>query len=259
MAPSPKPPLFVAHQRSFIAYVRDPATASPPADVPSARMRVYRELLYKNVDGSLSACFPVLKSILGQARWDELVQRFFAEHRCHTPIYRELPGELLRWVTAAGDALDLPPFARELAHYEWIELALAIDPARIEDAAADPHGDLLAGIPVVSPLARVLDYAFPVHWLSPAHAPTIAPATRTHLAVYRDRRDDVRFMELNPLTALLLQRLGEQTLSGAQVLDDIARADPLLDAAAVQAGGAAMLNDLRARDVILGTLLPHKL
>ena len=252
------PLAFTAHQYAFTAYVRDPAAAPPPADVPAARMRVYRELLYKNVEGSLSACYPVLRSILGDAAWEALVQCFFAQHRCHTPIYRELPGELLRWLTAAGDTLDLPPFARELAHYEWIELALTIDPARIEDVAADPHGDLLAGIPVVSPLAHVLDYAFPVHRLSPDQAPTDAPAARTHLAVYRDRRDDVRFMELNPLTALLLQQLRDQTRPGVQVLDAIAHANPKLDAATVQAGGAAILADLRERDVILGTLLPHK-
>lgn len=252
MTPSPKPPLFVAHQRSFTAYVRDPATAPAPVDVPAARLRVYRELLYKNVEGSLSACFPVLRSILGDAAWEALVQRFFAQHRCHTPIYRALPGELLRWFDAGG-APELPAFAHELAHYEWIELALTIDPARIEDVAADPRGDLLAGVPVVSPLARVLDYAFPVHRLSPDDAPPDAPATRTHLVVYRDRRDDVRFMEINPLTALLLQRIREQTLPGAQVLDEIARANPRLNAAAVQTGGAAILADLRERDVILGT------
>lgn len=255
MTPSPKSPVFTAQQYAFTAHLRDPAAAPPPVDVPAARMRVYRELLYKNVEGSLSGCYPVLRAILGDAVWEALVQRFFAQHRCHTPIYRALPGELLRWF-AAGGASGLPPFAHELAHYEWIELALTIDPARIEDIAADPHGDLLAGIPVVSPLAHVLDCAFPVHRLSTDHAPTVAPATRTHLAVYRDRRDDVRFMELNPLTALLLRQLRDQTRPGVQVLDEIARANPQLDAAAVQAGGAAILADLRERDVILGTLLP---
>lgn len=254
MTPSPKPPVFTAHQRRFTAYVRDPERAPPLADVAPARMQVYRELLYKNVEGSLSACFPVLKSILGEAGWDAMVQRLFAEHRCHTPIYRELPGELLRWIEAAGDTLDLPPFARELAHYEWIELALTIDPARIEDIAADPHGDLLAGVPVVSPLAQVLAYAFPVHKLSPDYAPTTAPATPTHLAVYRDRNDVVRFMELNPLTALLLRELRDRDGTGAEVLLRIAH-DHKLDADAVRAGGIAILNDLRARDVILGTYL----
>ena len=252
MTPSPKPPAFTAHQRRFTAYVRDPERAPPPADVVPARMQVYRELLYKNIDGSLSACFPVLKSILGEAAWDAMVQRFFAEHRCHTPIYRELPGELLSWFEAAGATLDLPPFARELAHYEWIELALTIDPARIEDVAVDPHGDLLAGVPVVSPLARVLGYAYPVHKLSPDYTPTVAPASRTHLAVYRDRNEVVRFMELNPLTALLLQQLRDQNSTGDAVLMRIARANKL-DVHAARAGAAAILNDLRARDVILGT------
>lgn len=253
MTPSPKLPAFSAHQRIFTAHVRDPLAAPAPADVPPARMRVYRELLYKNVDGSLSACFPVLKSILGATAWDELVRQFFAQHRCRTPIYRELPGELLSWFDDAGDSLKLPPFARELAHYEWIELALTIDPARIEDVAADPNGDLLAGIPVVSPLARILDYAFPVHRLAADYAPMAAPAARTHLVVYRDRRDVMRFMELNPLTALLLQQLRAHAGTGGEALTRIACAHPHLDASAVRAGGAAIFKDLLSRDVLLGT------
>lgn len=253
MTPSPKPPAFTAHQRVFTAHVRDSQTASPPGDVPPARMRVYRELLYKNVDGSLSACFPVLKSILGQVAWDEMVRRFFAQHRCLTPIYRELPRELLRWFEAAGNTLELPPFARDLAHYEWVELALTIDPARIEDVPADPNGDLLAGIPVVSPLAWVLAYTFPVHRLAANYAPTIAPSAPTHLVVYRDRSDAVRFMELNPLTALLLRQLRDRAGTGGEALARIARGDPQLDADAVRAGGAAILKDLLSRDVLLGT------
>ena len=159
---------------------------------------------------------------------------------------------MLSWFETVSDTLKVPPFARELAHSEWIELALTIDPARIEDVAADPHGDLLAGIPVVSPLARVLAYAFPVHKLSPDYAPPAAPATPTHLAVYRDRTDAVRFMELNPLTALLLQQLRDRDGTGEQVLNRIAH-DNKLNADVVRAGGIAILNDLRARDVILGT------
>ena len=253
MAPSPKSSVFIAQQYAFTAHLRDPAAAPAPADVPSVRMRVYRELLYKNVEGSLSACYPVLRSILGVKAWDDMVGQFFAQHRCRTPIYRELPGELLSWFDDAGDSLKLPPFARELAHYEWIELALTIDPACIEDVAADPNGDLLAGVPVVSPLARILDYAFPVHRLAADYAPTVAPAERTHLVVYRDRRDAVRFMELNPLTALLLQRLRDHAGTGGEALARIARAHPQLDAAAVHVGGAAILKDLLSRDVLLGT------
>lgn len=253
MAPSPNPPRFIAQQRAFTAYLRDPAAAPPPADVAARRMQVYRELLYNNVDNSLSACFPVLKAILGEARWDETVARFFAQHRCRTPIYRRLPAEFLDWLALAADARALPPFARELAHYEWIELALTIDPARVDAIAVDPRGDLLAGVPVLNPVVRALEYAFPVHRLCADYAPNEPPPTRTHLLVYRNRRDDVRFTEINALTAQLLDRLRDATVTGDVALDAIAAANPSLDRAVVRAGGAAILNDMRARDVVLGT------
>jgi len=92
-----KEPNFIARQYAFTAFVRDPMNAPAPADVPRARLQVYRELFHKNIDNSLSACFPVLKAILGD-EWDPLVQDFFARHRAHTPIYRKLPREFLAYL-----------------------------------------------------------------------------------------------------------------------------------------------------------------
>jgi len=245
-----KEPNFIARQYAFTAFVRDPMNAPAPADVPRARLQVYRELFHKNIDNSLSACFPVLKAILGD-EWDPLVQDFFARHRAHTPIYRKLPREFLAYLDAR-DVSGYPTFLRELAHYEWIELDLTLDAADFADVAADPRADLLTGIPVVSPLARILEYTFPVHRLAPDFAPTAAPDARTHLIVYRDRADHVGFFEINALTAVLLGILREEPCTGAEALAHIA-AHAQLDAETVRAFGAELLADLRQRDVIVGS------
>jgi hypothetical protein len=55
-----------------------------------------------------------------------------------------------------------PPFLLELAHYEWAELALSLEEAEIADVPHDPAGDPLEEVVVVSPLAWVLGYRFPV-------------------------------------------------------------------------------------------------
>ncbi len=254
-APVLERPDFVARQYAFTAYLRDPCAAPPPADVPPARLQVYRELVYKNIDGCLSACFPVVKSILGQERWDTLVQDFLARHRCITPIYRELPGELLRYLDAHHAPMgNEPAFLRELAHYEWVELMLILDPADADEVDADRDGNLLTGVPVLSPLARVLTYAFPVHRLSPDYAPTTAPGTQTHLVVYRDRQDHIGFLEINPLTAALLGLFGQDPdLTGTQALAKMVATCPHPDPQAVFNGGAQTLHMLRCKDVILGT------
>jgi hypothetical protein len=51
---------------------------------------------------------------------------------------------------------DSAPWLHELAHYEWVELALQI--ADDDLPPHDPDGDLLAGKPVPSPLAWALAY-----------------------------------------------------------------------------------------------------
>src|SRR5690606_31251308 len=105
----------------------------------------------------------------------------------------------------AGDL----PFLLELAHYEWVELAVSIQADPAPDDAVDPAGDLLAERPVVPPLAWSLAYDFPVHRIGPEFQPQTPGDTPTFLIVYRTAHDEIKFMELNPVTARLMALLEE--------------------------------------------------
>lgn len=250
-------PAFLRTQYAFTAHVRTPDAAPAPADVAPARMAVYRELLRANFVGSLEACFPVLRQVLPAARWQTLVEDFFARHRCRTPIYRRVPDEFLAYLQDEyAPAPDDPPFLAELAHYEWVELALSIDTQEIDDTGVDPNGDLWTGVPRLNPLAWLLEYRFPVHRIGPDAQPQ-ATATPTFIVVYRDRRDDVGFMELNAVSARLLALLhADSNQSGAQAVGIVARELGLADAESLRAAGTTLLETLRAREVILGTAKP---
>jgi hypothetical protein len=65
-------PAFQAFQRAFARHLRDPHHTPRPAGVPARRMAVYSELLFNNVCGFLDRCFPVLRSVVGEARWRRL-------------------------------------------------------------------------------------------------------------------------------------------------------------------------------------------
>src|SRR5690606_27816955 len=91
---------------------------------------------------------------------------------------------------------DDPPFLIELAHYEWVELALDINTIDL-DAIEAVSGDLLAQRPLLSPLAWPLSYRFPVQRLGPACQPQQPGEQPTWLLVWRNRADAVRFTELN--------------------------------------------------------------
>ncbi len=96
-----------AYQRAFAAHLRDPAANPPPAGVDAARAGVYVELLFNNMDDFLSNCFPVIRSILDDDVWNMLVRRFYAEHACTTPYFREIPAEFVQWLTSTSLS-DLP-------------------------------------------------------------------------------------------------------------------------------------------------------
>jgi hypothetical protein len=249
----PELPAFQAFQFEFARHIRDPKAHPRPSGVPARRMKIYNELLFNNLEGFLLACFPVLRQILGTRKWTALVREFFAEHRCHTPFFRQIPDEFIQYLlTGRGERPVDPPFLRELAHYEWIELVLSVSDEQAP-AGVDPRGDLLAGRPVLNPVLALLEYAFPVHRIGPRCKPRTAPPHATQLLVFRDAHDEVQFIELNPVTARLVALLGAGGLTGRDALTQIARKlrHPAPDT--LLAHGLEILRDLRARGAILGT------
>lgn len=248
-------------QRALGDYIRDPAQSSPPEGIEERRLKIYRELFFNNIESLLAGNFPVIKRIMSgmpdSTRWSTLVRDFYREHPSRTPLFTEIGREFVRYLetrtsdeSGRGDPLWLP----ELAHYEWIELALQISQARGDDIACDADGDLLDGRPLLSPLAWPLHYTWPVHRIGPDHLPDIAPAEPSCLLLQRDADGMVRFQQLSALTFRLLQRLQQQPeLDGRSQLQTLA-----LEAAseaddAFIAQGLTMLQQLRASAVILGT------
>jgi hypothetical protein len=245
---------FQEVQYAFAAHLRDPQRRAAPRGIEPRRMKIYRELFYNNVEGFLANAFPVLRRITSDTRWHALARDFFARHESHQPLFHRIAEEFLRYLEHTRRVKDDPPFLRELAHYEWVELALSVSP--VAEPRANPRGDLLAKIPVVSPLAWPLSYAYPVHRIGPDYLPDEPPAQPTHLVVWRDRDDEVRFMEANAVTARLLQLLAPGRLTGRKALERIARELKHPQPEAVVAEGAAILKGLRERGIILGTKLP---
>jgi hypothetical protein len=176
-------------------------------------------------------------------------------HRCHTPLFLEIPREFLDYLGDEREAAgDDPPFLYELAHYEWVELALAIDEQELAAVPAERAGDLLTGVPVLSPLAWPLAYRFPVHRLSPDFQPVEAPDEPSFYVARRGRDDHVGFVHVNAVTLRLVQRLQQEPgLTGAAQLEALADEVPQLDRAAVRVGGAAALREFLEADIVLGT------
>lgn len=244
-------PAFQQFQRDFALHLRDPRAATRPQGVPARRAQAYRELLFNNVCGVVDACFPVSRELLGERRWGRLQRTFFAAWRSQSPLFCELPREFLRWLNTGELPVSLPPWLPELARHEWTELAVDImqtDP--LPSYIAD--GDLLKGRPLLTPAHMLLAYQWPVHRIGPSYRPR-KPAP-VQLVVFRDGEAQVRFAEINPVTARLLALLADRRCSGREACLRVAEELQHPHPPTVLAGGAAMLNELRSWGVIHGVI-----
>lgn len=209
-------PSFQKIQQAFAAHIRDPQdtpynSEQLPRALPieSRRMALYESLFFNNVDEFFSSQFPVLKDVLGEQRWLEIMREYMIKHRAKTPLFHELGQEFLVFLQTSYDPkVSDPKFIFELAHYEWVEVALA---TAMEVGFQNPVASKLDTHQYyeVSPIAWPLLYEWPVNDISSEFVPEEVPETPTTLLVYRDANDQVNFLALTPLLYQLIVLIDE--------------------------------------------------
>lgn len=243
--------LLREQQFAFARHLRDPSANPPPSGIEDRRLAIYRELFYNNIESLLAGNFPVIRKTLDDATWHALVHAFHAGHRCTTPLFTEIGREFIDFLELREANVD-PPWLVELAHYEWVELAL-----QIADDVLPPHdpaGDLLEGVPIVSPFAWPLAYRWPVSRIGPAFQPGTVPPQPTLLLVRRDAEGIVRFSEISALVYRLLVLSGEMPeCSGRDILLALSKEADANNPQQFVTDGLTMLQRLRDEGSILGT------
>ena len=208
---------FKQVQQSFIDYIRDPEKPLP-AGVPRERMQVYRELFFNNVMGFVSNAFPVLKSVYSEKDWQALVQAFFSQHDCQSPIFIDIAGEFLHFLQQEYQPKDNdPPFMLELAHYEWLELVVAVAQQKSDEQPI--LAEQISHIPLcLAATARVAQYHFPVQHIRQDYRPEKVLDTPVFFCLYQEKDGEVCFLQLTPLSAQVLAYIVER---GKVMFNDI--------------------------------------
>jgi uncharacterized protein len=237
---------FQRYQIEFTAHIRNPKANKKPAQVDDARMAVYRDIVFNNILNSVSTCFPVCVQVLSERDWEKLVRQFFAKHQAATPIFREIPQQFLQFLNTVK---DLPIYFEQLAHYEWVELAVASQQTEAIKLSKIP--DYLNEKPILAPAHKLLEYDYAVHKISKRNQPKTT--AKTHLLVFRNAEHQVKFIELNPMTFQLLSLIQNNALTGKQALMRLAECmhHPSVDA--IVAFGAEILTDLANQQAIIGS------
>ncbi len=249
-------PDFQEKQYAFAAHIRDPDNVPAPEGIENRRMAIYRKLFFNNLINLLATMFPVLRKIHSEEQWRGLIRKFMQHHTAETPYFLQLPEELLSFLQNKYEPTpEDHPFLLELAHYEYVELALSVSTAENDMTSVNPDGDLLADVPVKSALTWAFAYHYPVHRISPEFLPTEPAEQPVYLALYRGSSDKVRFLELNAVTAGLLDAIENNAAngSGETLIRELARKINYSDVDAFIKHGSDALSEMRNLEIVIGT------
>lgn len=248
-------------QYAFAAHLRDPQNNPAPADIEGRRMQIYRDLFFNNVRDMLAGTFPVLSDLLGEERWALLIRDFYRDHQSRSPLFPDMPREFLHYLVeerATGnrsDSQEDPPFMYELAHYEWVEAGLLLTQEPSPPQGLQTEIDLLDSAPVTSAVAWLLAYSWPVNEIGKDSIPDKPAAQPLYYLVYRDTSEEIIFMTLNAVSARLFEIIsGDEVLTGRHALEQLGAELKLADADKLIEGGSKILEEWRARGVIIGSL-----
>jgi hypothetical protein len=221
--------------------------AAPP------RLGVYRSLVRNGLSSVVARMLPRTRArmnAVSAGRFDADLARFVDEVGPRTHYLRDVPAEFYAWVQPRwrSDAA-LPPYMADLAAHELEHFAVAASGSAGEPQSSSEVA-LHRSLGFVES-ARVVRYEWAVHEL-PADPSATDPPPRRHvqLLVYRDAAHTVRWFDLTPLAAAVLERLLVGDALGTAVETACAGSDTA--PAHVLPDIARLLADLAKLGVIVG-------
>lgn len=248
----PTPPeRLAALQKRFADHIRDPETHPAPEGVEARRLAIYRRLFFNNVSNLFEKNFTIVRRIVPDERWRELIRAFLSEHRSTTPLFPEIGREFVRFLAERPGAHAEWPWLAELAHWQFLNTSVRNDERDPTGVDVDADVDLIEGRPVVNPTLQLAAYHWPVQLI---RADRAAPEARdTVIAVWRSPDDRLGRLVINAVTGRLLELMRDNVeLSGRQLLEQVAAELEHPDPSVLVEHGRALIDDLRRRGALLG-------
>ncbi|MES2205187.1 MAG: putative DNA-binding domain-containing protein [Pseudomonadota bacterium] len=143
------------------------------------RLAVYRELIRNNIESFLIPVFPIARTLISEAMWEEWVAEFLQSPYRTSPLFRNIAENFLVML-ANFPVSRLSPALLQLMRWEWIEMAVAINSAKILRSI---NGQTL------NPSLRIELFDYPVHMI--AREGKLLPAQSTVLLAWRDCENNV--------------------------------------------------------------------
>lgn len=191
-------------QQAFCAWIRDPQS-DLPTEYATARMQVYRTLLFNNVSSFINLVYPIARTLLSEAKWQSLLQEFFQNAQNQSPFYNDISLQFREYLDEQEHPiLQEYPWLAELLQYEWLELYL--DTVEIEEKTFSP-----ASAWQLNTHIWILVYQYPVYlWTTEQQDFEHSPSA---VMVWRNQHDQVCAEPLSPLFACLIEQLNQKALT----------------------------------------------
>jgi hypothetical protein len=245
-----------AIERDLRGWLAEHGVALPDVEAILAaprRLAVYRSLVRNGLSGVVARMLPRTRARLNAAcsgRFDADVSAFVDQVGPRTHYLRDVPAELLAWAAPRWRAdPGVPAYLPDLAAHELAQFAVAA-------SASAPSRPAPVPLALDRPLAfsestRLMRHAWAVHELPADETSTELPQRRdVALLAYRDASHTVRWLELTPLAAAVLERLLSGETLGAGI--ERACAEHGAEPGPVLADIARLLADLGERGVLVG-------
>jgi hypothetical protein len=244
--------------RDAAGYFRAGGVAADDAAALAAygdkRLLVYRRHVRRTLAHAVRLEIPRTAARLGDA-FELWVHSWIEQEGPRSRYFRDVSFEFTAWAAPrwAKDT-SLYSYLADLARHELTSFEVAAAEAEEAPRAAGTEGDDIAldrGVRFDGSV-RLRRYEHAVHRLSEAlDATDVPPREPTALLAYRDPEHEVRFLELTPLAAEILERLIRGDALGAAVEGACASLGSPLDGA-VTTSTAALLTDLAHRGALCG-------
>jgi hypothetical protein len=199
------------YQRMLSDYTRTGIEIKIPGTKSEGIAR-YRTMVYNVVNDSLATAYPLAKKLITAEEWDETVQHYFSSHACASPYLWKMPFEFFEFIKENESALQMKyPCLSDLLLYEWVEIEVFM----MEDSEVSysKKGSIASDALVLNPACILQYFQYPVYSKSAAE---ITSADRAHYFMLTHRNPEtnlVRFLEVAPMFARMIELLDEKVQS----------------------------------------------
>jgi len=240
--------IFKQVQSQFSNAIVDPDAAALEGIEPR-RLKIYQALFYNNIENFISNGFPVLKKVVNDSYWHDMIRDFMLTHHSKTPLFHEIAQEFLAYLDNERKLDATLPVIRQLAHYEWVELALSV---KEEDFVQRDiiEKEVFSRVYHLSPLAQQHTYEYEVHQIKEEGDLTETPLQPFYVLIYRNKEDKVIFVELNAVSAALLDLI-DSGLTGKEAALSIMTELSGVDKSIIMMSAKAIITDWVEKGILI--------